>query len=152
MTLKRLENGEIYFDEPKWTPADTIECLVELEETGEVLPFHATPYDEEAYGRELFEMLSTKYLGVVESCSEQERFDAAAFEVLSRRGEELRASDWIANGDVHLENQLEWLQYRQDLRDITLQEGYPNSVNWPAIPARTHSTSIDERVKAASRD
>ena len=128
MTLKRLENGEIYFGEPKWTPQDTIECLVQLEESGEIIDFHATPVDDVDYGRELFEMLSTKYASQVAPCSEQEKYDWAASNVKVRRSSELRESDWIANGDVQLENQLEWLQYRQDLRDISSQEGYPYEV------------------------
>ena len=45
MTLKRLESGEIYFGEPKWTAYDTIKCLVQLEETEEIVEFNATPYD-----------------------------------------------------------------------------------------------------------
>ena len=147
--LKRLDNGEIYFGEANWTPFNTIECLVEHKETGEVLPFNATPYDEEDYGRELFEMLRGKYSSQVAPCSDSERYEAFADGVRSIRNERLASTDWIANGDVHLENQLEWLQYRQDLRDVTSQSGYPYDVNWPTEPTRSRSVPIDERVKAA---
>ena len=61
MNLKRLENGEIYFGSPRWTEEGTITCLVQLEDTEEVVGFHATPSDSEEYGRELYEMLSGKY-------------------------------------------------------------------------------------------
>ena len=151
MTLKRLENGEIYFGEPKWTPDDNIECLVQIEKTGEILPFCATPFDPEDYGRELFEMLKTKYADMVKPCTEEEKYDWASGDVLMRRSEELRSSDWISNGDVMLQNQLEWLQYRQDLRDITLQDGYPFDVTFPARPKVTYSSPVDDRVRALAR-
>ena len=58
---------------------------------------------------------------------------------------------WISNGDVMLVNQIEWLQYRQDLRDITLQEGYPYEIDWPQKPETTHSTPIDTRINSLKR-
>lgn len=149
MTLKRLPNGEIYFGEAKWTAQSTIECLVELEETGEVLPFNATSYDEEAHGRELYEMLSTKYLDQVAPCSDSERFEAFAGDVKSERNARLRNTDWIANGDVRLENQVKWLQYRQDLRDITSQPNYPYDVTWPTEPTLTRSVPVNTRITTA---
>ena len=149
MTLKRLPNGEILFGEARWTPHNTIECLVELEGTGEVLPFNATSYDVADHGRELYEMLSTKYADQIAPCSDEELYNEAAGDVKAERAARLRASDWIANGDVHLENQLEWLQYRQDLRDVTSQPGFPFEVTWPTQPVGTRSVPIDERVKAA---
>ena len=65
MNLKRLENGEIFFGSPRWTEEGTITCLVQLENTGEVVEFHATPNDSEEYGRELYDMLSGKYRSTV---------------------------------------------------------------------------------------
>ena len=32
------------------------------------------------------------------------------------------------------------LQYRQDLRDITKQIGFPNEINWPELPDKTIKT------------
>lgn len=151
MALKRLDNGEIYFGEAKWTAWDTIECIVQDEDTDEILNFHATPYDPEDYGRELFEMMSTKYSDMVEACSDEDRYSSLHGEAVLRRGSELRNSDWIANGDVLLANQVEWLQYRQDLRDITLQEGYPLTIVWPTRPDITYSTPVDERISAKAR-
>ena len=145
MTLKRLDNGEIYFGEPKWTPWDTIDCLVQIEETDEIVPFNATSFDPEDYGRELFEMISTTYATQIAPCSDEEKSSAVAAQVLSRRNADLAASDWIANKDVELENQTDWLRYRQALRDITLQEGYPFDVVYPTQPPLTHSNySIDD--------
>lgn len=152
MTLKRLDNGEIYFGEPKWTAYGTIDCVVQMEDTGEVVNFHATPYDPEDYGRELFNMLSTKYVDQVAAQSDAERDAELSGAAKLRRNNELSNSDWIANGDVMLTNQVEWLQYRQDLRDITLQEGYPETIVWPTRPDVTYSTPIDERITARARN
>ena len=152
MTLKRLENGEIYFGEAKWTATGTIDCLVQMEDNDEIIPFHATPYDPEDYGRELFNMLSTKYVDQVASQPEAERDAELSGAAKLRRSTELKSSDWVANGDVMLTNQVEWLQYRQDLRDITLQEGYPVTIEWPTRPAVTYSTPIDERITARARN
>ena len=60
MTLKRLPNGELHFGNPRWTEEGTIVCNVEDDLHG-IIEFHATPYDEESHGVELFEMLTTKY-------------------------------------------------------------------------------------------
>lgn len=151
MALKRGSNGQILFESPKWTPHGTISCKVTIEELSEVVPYHATPDDTEAECRELFELISTKHANEITPCTDQERFDNDASLILNRRSYELRSTDWIANGDVMLENQIEWLQYRQDLRDITLQEGYPNNVDWPEKPELTHSTPLDTRISRLKR-
>jgi hypothetical protein len=55
---------------------------------------------------------------------------------LGRRGKELSESDWTQLPDVPLtESQVNsWREYRQALRDITEQSGYPRNINWPAKP------------------
>jgi hypothetical protein len=49
----------------------------------------------------------------------------------------LRDSDWTQLPDVQLtiEQQAAWAVYRQVLRDVPQQEGFPSNVNWPAIPS-----------------
>lgn len=57
--------------------------------------------------------------------------------VISRRNASLYASDWtqIPNGPLTSEQQQEWAVYRQQLRDITSQSGYPFDVVWPVPPS-----------------
>jgi hypothetical protein len=63
----------------------------------------------------------------------QANLDAeAAKAVRSQRDSLLAATDWMALSDVTLS--AEMATYRQALRDITAQEGFPHSVNWPAKP------------------
>ena len=134
MTLKRLENGEIYFGKAKWTPWGTIDCLVQHEETGEVLNFHATPYDELEYGRELFMMLSRKYKSKVTPCSEEEKYDAFSKDVRGERDYLLKRTDWTQTPDVPEATRKKFTEYRQALRDVTSQEGFPFEIEWPELP------------------
>jgi hypothetical protein len=48
----------------------------------------------------------------------------------------LQQSDWtqIPNGPLTAEQQQAWAVYRQELRDITSQSGYPFNVIWPTPP------------------
>lgn len=43
-------------------------------------------------------------------------------------------SDWTQLPDVPLSTQASWQLYRQALRDITEQAGYPEDIVWPATP------------------
>jgi len=57
----------------------------------------------------------------------------AAAKVREKRDELLAATDWMANSDVTLADN--WKTYRQALRDITSQAGFPNSVTYPTEPS-----------------
>jgi len=50
------------------------------------------------------------------------------------RNYRLRESDWTQLPDVTLSNIAEWNIYRQALRDIPAQEGFPRTVVWPIKP------------------
>ena len=44
----------------------------------------------------------------------------------------LKDTDWRASSDLTLST--EWATYRQALRDVPAQAGFPNEVNWPTEP------------------
>jgi hypothetical protein len=44
----------------------------------------------------------------------------------------IRETDWMALSDVTMSQS--WIAYRQALRDIPDQEGFPYSVTWPTKP------------------
>lgn len=46
----------------------------------------------------------------------------------------LQESDWTQLPDVPQEIKDVWAVYRQALRDITLQEGFPTNITWPTRP------------------
>ena len=49
-----------------------------------------------------------------------------------RRDQLIKESDWRAVSDRELEP--EWKEYRQALRDVSKQEGFPHDVEWPVDP------------------
>jgi hypothetical protein len=53
--------------------------------------------------------------------------------VRSTRGEKLKDSDWTQVADAPVD-QTAWAAYRQALRDITGQEGFPWTITWPTQP------------------
>ncbi|TAN80868.1 MAG: hypothetical protein EYR95_19010 [Phormidium sp. SL48-SHIP] len=54
-------------------------------------------------------------------------------EILSQRDALLKESDWTQLPDTPVD-QSTWVTYRQELRDIPQQEGFPESVIWPTKP------------------
>jgi|LakMenEpi03Aug12_release.lakeMendotaPanAssembly.Ray.scaffolds.fasta_scaffold262137_4 ribosomal protein S18 acetylase RimI-like enzyme len=63
-------------------------------------------------------------------------FDEAASKVKQERQQLLATTDWTdtVSASTRLENYNAWQFYRQQLRDITTQEGYPFNVIWPTQP------------------
>jgi hypothetical protein len=53
--------------------------------------------------------------------------------VRAQRGEKLKDSDWTQVADAPVD-QAAWATYRQSLRDVTAQSGFPWTVDWPTIP------------------
>jgi hypothetical protein len=54
--------------------------------------------------------------------------------IRSKRNSLLVSSDWTQVVDAPVD-QTAWATYRQQLRDITDQEGFPYSVTWPTEPS-----------------
>jgi len=54
-------------------------------------------------------------------------------EVRRERDRLLTASDWTQVADAPVVS-LEWQPYRQALRDVPQQAGFPDSVDWPTPP------------------
>ena len=67
----------------------------------------------------------------------QANLDAKAAEsVRTQRDAELEKSDWmvIRSAETGVALDSNWATYRQALRDITDQIGFPNEINWPVEP------------------
>jgi len=56
-----------------------------------------------------------------------------ATSVRSQRTEKLKDSDWTQVADSPA-NKVVWATYRQALRDITAQAGFPWDITWPSAP------------------
>lgn len=67
--------------------------------------------------------------------------DRAAAEVRTERDKLLAESDWVttravdqnAADNLGIQVPQVWLDYRQALRDITAQDGFPHNVIWPEV-------------------
>lgn len=63
----------------------------------------------------------------------QQYDDNVAASVRNQRNALLTASDWTQVADAPVD-QVAWAEYRQALRDVTTQEGFPHNVVWPVKP------------------
>jgi hypothetical protein len=63
----------------------------------------------------------------------EERLAGQSESIRIKRNQLLTDSDWTQVLDAPV-NQPSWASYRQTLRDITTQEGFPWSVEWPTQP------------------
>jgi len=59
--------------------------------------------------------------------------DEKAKAIRAERDAKLKESDWTQVIDAPVD-QAAWATYRQALRDIPDQEGFPNEVTWPVEP------------------
>lgn len=60
--------------------------------------------------------------------------DEKSFEVRAERNRLLAESDWTQFRDIDESISAKWVYYRQQLRDISLQEGFPFQVQFPSKP------------------
>jgi hypothetical protein len=73
---------------------------------------------------------------LIEPLSAQEvstRLDSMSSDVRQTRNEMLTACDWTQVADAPV-NKAAWAAYRQALRDVTSQPGFPFNVSWPQEP------------------
>ena len=61
--------------------------------------------------------------------------EEAAKGIRTERNKRLGDTDWTQLPDAHPLDAQTWAAYRQSLRDITSQPGFPHNVTWPETPA-----------------
>ena len=59
--------------------------------------------------------------------------DRKAVEVRAERNTKLVQTDWTQISDATVDKQA-WATYRQALRDISAQSGFPLTITWPDAP------------------
>jgi len=71
-----------------------------------------------------------------------ERTNSASASIRAERTAKLTSSDWTQFPDTPMERTVRdaWAVYRQALRDITDQPGYPHQVDWPVEPEAATTT------------
>ena len=65
----------------------------------------------------------------------QEKYDRLAGDIRTLREQYLQETDWTQGKDIPDTVSNLWKTYRQELRDITNQPGFPFNVVWPQRPA-----------------
>lgn len=127
------------FHSPQYAKQDksTINVMVKFVEFDKELPFHATPYDEMEYGRDLYHRCMAGEVGPVADWQPPPLADAEAF-VRMQRNQLLIATDYVEFASYRATKTPEflavWDAYRQALRDVTNQPGYPYEVTFPTKP------------------
>ena len=64
---------------------------------------------------------------------EPKRIEIQSNQIRKKRNELLGQCDWTQTLDAPVDQQV-WASYRQELRDIPQQSGFPLEVDWPEIP------------------
>jgi len=59
--------------------------------------------------------------------------DRKGVDVRRERNQLISETDWMAGSDITMSDA--WRTYRQELRDIPAQAGFPNTVTWPTKPS-----------------
>lgn len=65
--------------------------------------------------------------------AQNNRKEIRSIEIRNQRNLRLRGSDWTQLQDAPVDKEA-WKEYRQKLRDLTLQEDFPFNVQWPSQP------------------
>jgi hypothetical protein len=108
----------------------TIDCEIEHPIYGWI-PFTASPRDVEEHGRVIYEkILEEGNIAPFIPPSEEQ----LALEAKIIRNRLLSQSDWSQLPDVPQNIKDLWAPYRQALRDLPEQEGFPTDIQWPIPP------------------
>ena len=81
---------------------------------------------------EVMDLIGTDFSAYV-APTQAESDAVAAASVREERDALLAATDWMANSDVTMSG--DWATYRQALRDVPTQAGFPNTITWPTKPS-----------------
>ena len=134
--------GDLHKDNPQTSfPRRIPDEMLASYEVFEVVVGAAPPIDETTYRAVRAD--TPTYAGdkwhlewsVVEKTPEEKQnyYNASSARVRAKRNQLLSDSDWMALSDNTMTT--EWASYRQALRDLTAQEGFPHTVEWPNKPA-----------------
>lgn len=123
---------------PKWSNQDhsSITLNVMFAELNKEVPFTASLKDPEPHGRELYKRAVAKEFGEI-AAYKPFTYTKEQMEnhVRNKRNMLLRLSDWSQLPDVASSVKDIWANYRNELRCVPEQDGFPFDVKWPKTPA-----------------
>lgn len=116
---------------PKYTKQGLIDCEILHPELGWI-PFTANPSDVVDYGRDVYQRIIDGEFGEIAPYVVNIGHESSI--VRGNRNRMLLETDWTQLPDVPQTTKDVWAIYRQSLRDIPQQEGFPLNVIWPNKP------------------
>jgi hypothetical protein len=126
-----------YAKDPCWANAEhtMIDLTIKWVEIDEELPFTASPSDCEEHGCAIFAAaVAGEYGAVAEFVPYVPTQEEKAAAIRAERDALLAASDWTQLPDVPEATRETYAVYRQALRDVPQQSGFPDDVEWPIKP------------------
>ena len=121
---------------PKWASAEHTNIVVYITVSGlGEIPFGASKADPEPHGVDLYNRCIAGEFGEIAeytpiTFSEEQQASASR----TYRDSLIAATDWTQLPDVPVALSTKWAVYRQALRDITAQPGFPATIIWPEKP------------------
>lgn len=119
-----------------------IYALVKFKELSAPVPFYAYKTAAEPQRREFWERFNSGEFGEVVFPPVDYRTHPKTQEELeeierANRNDLLLKSDWSQTNDAPISAELKtrWATYRQRLREVPAQSGFPYEINWPVTPA-----------------
>ena len=98
------------------------------------LPYTLDPSDTDTTidNDAVMALIGTDFAAYVAPTADETNADLAV-DARVDRDTRLAATDWMASQDVIMSD--DWRTYRQALRDVPAQEGFPNTITWPTKPS-----------------
>lgn len=119
---------------PRFNAFGTIDLEINDQVFGWI-PFTAAPSDQEDHGREIYARAMAGEYGPVAAYIHSEPTEAEKAAVARiKRDSLLAATDWTQLPDVPDSTRAKWASYRQALRDVPEQIGFPSEITWPTSP------------------
>lgn len=123
------------------TEETSIILTVKWEEFNEEMPFTAVPWDNEPWGRELFENAKKGVYGNVAPYTPSDPYIPNADDNKKTAIKKLQETDWAATVDIsnpqfsnpYLANQDAFLAYRSQIREYAVNP-VAGFINWPIEP------------------
>lgn len=132
-SINTIEDNKIILDvrNPKYNRFNTIDCEILHSKFGWT-HFTASPNDNVDYGREVYQKIINGEFG--EIAPYEVNIELESEMIKDQRNRLLEQSDWTQLPDVPQSLKDLWVPYRQALRDVPQQEGFPLNVVWPTPP------------------
>jgi hypothetical protein len=122
---------------PRFISADNqkIMCLVRFADLDGEHDYIACPNDSVPHGQELHAaLLAGEYGEIAAYQAPVVPVNALISQAKRKRNDLLTASDWTQLPDIAAETKALWALYRQALRDVPTQKGFPKDITWPESP------------------